>query len=53
MRITLKRILELAEADNMAIAAFNVTSLEGMLAALSAAEELHTPVIFTICQCGP
>ena len=30
MRITLKRILELAEADNMAIAAFNVTSLEGM-----------------------
>ena len=45
MRITLKRILELAEADNMAIAAFNVTSLEGMLAALSAAEELHTPVI--------
>ena len=45
MIISLKSILEIAESKNIAIAAFNVTSLEGIQAALSAAEELNQPVI--------
>lgn len=47
MLISLKSILRLAEADNKAIAAFNVTTLEGIRAVIAAAEELGQPVI---CQ---
>lgn len=45
MMITMKAILELADAKNMAIGAFNITSLEGIQAVLGAAEELGQPVI--------
>jgi ketose-bisphosphate aldolase, class II len=45
MLITLKNILKMAESKDMAIAAFNVTSLEGVLAVVEAAEDEDTPVI--------
>lgn len=45
MLITMKAILELADAKNIAIGAFNITSLEGIQAVLGAAEELNQPVI--------
>ena len=45
MLITLKNILKMAESKDMAIAAFNVTSLEGILAVIEAAEYEDTPVI--------
>ena len=45
MLITLKNILKMAESKGMAIAAFNVTSLEGILAVIEAAEDEDTPVI--------
>lgn len=45
MLITMKAILELAEAKNIAIGAFNITSLEGIQAVLQASEKLNQPVI--------
>ena len=45
MLVTLKSILRLAEADNKAIGAFNVTTLEGIRAVIAAAEETGQPVI--------
>jgi len=45
MLITMKAILELAEVKNIAIGAFNITSLEGIQAVLEASEELNQPVI--------
>ena len=45
MLITLKNILKMAESKDMAIAAFNVTSLEGVLAVVEAAEDEDIPVI--------
>lgn len=45
MLITLKNILKMAESKDMAIAAFNVTSLEGVLAVIEAAEDEDTPII--------
>jgi len=45
MLVTMKSILELADAKNIAIGAFNITSLEGIQAVLGAAEELNQPVI--------
>lgn len=45
MIVSLKTILEIAEARKIAVAAFNVTSMEGIQAALEAAEELNQPVI--------
>ncbi len=45
MLVTMKAILELADAKKIAIGAFNITSLEGIQAVLGAAEELNQPVI--------
>lgn len=45
MLISLKSILEIAESRNTAVAALNVTTLEGIQAAIGAAEELGQPVI--------
>lgn len=45
MLITLRNILDIADSKNMAIAAFNVTSLEGIMAVIEAAEKEDTPVI--------
>lgn len=52
MIISLKTILEMAEAKNIAVGAFNVTSLEGIQAVLSAAEELNQPVILQFANAG-
>lgn len=45
MLITMKSILNLAEARKIAVGAFNITSLEGIQAVLGAAEEAGQPVI--------
>ena len=45
MLIRLKNILDIAESKNMAIAAFNATSLEGIMAVIESAQEEDTPVI--------
>ncbi len=45
MLVTMKSILNLAEARNIAVGAFNITSLEGIQAVLGAAEETGQPVI--------
>ncbi len=45
MLVTMKSILNLAEARNIAVGAFNITSLEGIQAVLGAAEETRQPVI--------
>ncbi len=45
MLLSLTRILELAQAGNMAVGAFNVTTMEGILAVLEAAKREQVPVI--------
>lgn len=45
MLVTLKEILSFAEKNNSAVGAFNVTSLECIMAVIEAAEELDYPVI--------
>ena len=45
MIVSMKTVLDIADAENMAIGAFNVTELEGIQAVLGAAEELGQPVI--------
>lgn len=45
MLVSLKSILDIAEARNIAIGAFNVTTLEGIRALVAAAEELDQPAI--------
>ncbi len=50
MLTTLKDLLEKAEAGKYAVGAFNVPSLEGVMAVLSAAEDLKQPVIIQFAQ---
>lgn len=50
MLVSMKRILEYAEANDQAIGAFNVSTLEGLMGTLEAAEELHQPVIIQFAQ---
>lgn len=50
MLVSMKRILEYAEANQTAIGAFNVTTMEGIMATLEAAEELNQPVIIQFAQ---
>lgn len=45
MLVSLKSVLGIAEAENIAIGAFNLTTLEGIRAVIEAAEELEQPVI--------
>lgn len=45
MIVSMKTILEMADAENIAIGAFNVAELEGIQAVLESAEELGKPVI--------
>lgn len=45
MLVSMRSILELADAKKIAVGAFNITSLEGVQAVLEAAEELGQPVI--------
>ncbi len=45
MLVTLKEILGLAEAGNIAVGSFNTPNLESIMAVIDAAEELNVPVI--------
>lgn len=51
MLVNLKEIMAMAEAQNIAIGAFNCPNLESLEAILEAAESLHTPVILQFAQC--
>lgn len=50
MLVSMKRVLDYAEANQTAIGAFNITTLEGLQAAIEAAEELNQPVIVQFAQ---
>lgn len=50
MLVTLKELLNQAKARNVAVGAFNVTSLESIQAILGAAEELREPVVLQFAQ---
>jgi len=50
MIASFETILEMAEAKKIAAAAFNVTSLESIQAAITAAEELKQPLILSFCN---
>lgn len=52
MLVTLKSVLGIAEAENIAIGAFNLTTLEGIRAVIEAAEELKQPCNLTVCKCS-
>ena len=43
MLVSMKAVLDLADAKKIAVGAFNITSLEGIQAVLGAAEELGQP----------
>lgn len=51
MLVTLKEILKIAEERKMAVGSFNAPNLESLTAIVSAAEELHVPVIIQFAQC--
>lgn len=50
MLVTTKELLRLANAQNKAIGAFNITGLETLQAVLGAAEKLQEPVIIQFAQ---
>lgn len=50
MLVTLKEILDLAEAGNFAVGAFNTPNLECVRAVIGGAEELNVPVIIQHAQ---
>ena len=50
MLVSLKSVLGIAEAENIAIGAFNLTTLEGIRAVIEAAEELEQPVILQVAN---
>lgn len=47
MKASLKEVLEWAEARNCAVGAFNTPTYENVVAVISAAEKLGTPVIIS------
>lgn len=51
MLVTLREILGIAQERDAAIGAFNAANLEGLQAALQAAQELEQPVILQFAQC--
>ena len=51
MLVTLKEVLKIAEEKGIAVGAFNAANLESLQAVLTAAEELHMPVILQFAQC--
>lgn len=50
MLVTLKHILQIAEAKQFAVGSFNTTGLECIEAVLGAAEELNVPVVLMHAQ---
>lgn len=51
MLVNLKEILKIAEEKNIAIGAFNVTSIDACRAVIQAAEEMNSPVIIQFAEC--
>lgn len=50
MLVNLKSILSIAESENFAVGAFNITSIPSLKAVVRAAEELNKPVILQFAQ---
>lgn len=50
MLMSLKSVLQYAQSKQIAVASLNVTNLEGISAALEAAQELNLPVIIQFAQ---
>ena len=50
MIVSLQAVLDIAEAKKTAIAAFNVTNMESIMAAIAAAETLGQPLILQFCS---
>ena len=50
MIASFETVLAMAEAKKTAAAAFNVTNMEGIQAAITAAEELRQPLILSFCK---
>ena len=49
--VPMKKLLENAEKNNIAVGAFSVGNMEMVMGAVWAAEELNTPVILQIAEC--
>lgn len=47
----MKKLLESAEKNNVAVGAFSVGNMEMVMGAVAAAEELNTPIILQIAEC--
>ncbi len=49
--VPMKKILENAEKNNIAVGAFSVGNMEMVMGAVAAAEELNMPIILQIAEC--
>lgn len=49
--VPMKKLLENAEKNNIAVGAFSVGNMEMVMGAVLAAEELNTPIILQIAEC--
>ena len=49
--VPMKKLLEKAENEGIAIGAFSVGNMEMVMGAVAAAEELNTPIILQIAEC--
>ncbi len=49
--VPMKKLLENAEKNNVAVGAFSVGNMEMVMGAVAAAEELNTPIILQIAEC--
>ena len=49
--VPMKKLLETAENNNIAVGAFSVGNMEMVMGAVVAAEELNTPIILQIAEC--
>ena len=49
--VPMKKLLENAEKNNIAVGAFSVGNMEMVMGAVAAAEELNTPIILQIAEC--
>ena len=49
--VPMKKLLENAERNNIAVGAFSVGNMEMVMGAVAAAEELNMPIILQIAEC--
>lgn len=49
--VPMKKLLENAQQNNIAVGAFSVGNMEMVMGAVAAAEELNTPIILQIAEC--